>query len=334
MTEILPFDETGKRYHTYDRYLKETFGTKCVRIPLDAGFSCPNREGGKTGCTFCSSRGSASVLCPLPGMNAGEDRLDAAVRAIREQARVQYAVLCEKWGKGRLPAIPYFQAYTGTYAPPAFLSALYHAALSLYDENGEPIPVVSVAVATRPDCVGEDVIAVLSSLAEKIPVTVELGLQSVHNKTLEKIRRGHTAECFFDAYERLTHAGLPVCVHLINGLPGENAEDMLESARRVSRLNPAFVKIHMLHILRGTALGDNYEKEPFPLLTREEYVDITCRQIELLPRETVLCRLTGDGYGKDLLAPDWTRNKRAVLNAFDRWFSENDSVQGINVKKF
>ena len=322
-----PYSDTNKRYHTFDYYLKHTYGTKCVKVPLDAGFSCPNRENGAGGCTFCSPRGSGEQCA---GLSDSRTAPGCVSPSVKEQLRAQYARLSKKWTGVDLPPIPYFQAYTCTYAPPGRLSEIYREALSFEDGDGRTRRAAAVAIATRPDCVGEDVIGVLSSLAREVPVIVELGLQSIHDDTLAKIRRGHDSACFFDAFHRLHAAGLPVCVHIINGLPGENAERMLATAAALAKEQPEFIKIHMLHILSGTEMEREYRMGEIPLLSKDEYIDVTCRQLELLPPETVVCRLTGDGEGSALLAPDWTRNKRAVLNGIDRWFSEHDSCQGAH----
>ena len=326
-----PYSDTNKRYHTYDYYLKHTYGSKCVKIPLDAGFSCPNRENGAHGCSFCSPRGSGDQCT---GIRGDIPRPGAVTPTIREQLSAQYARLFAKWaGRGKgdgglLPVIPYFQAFSCTYAPAELLADIYREALSFADAEGNVHTAAAVYIATRPDCVPPDVIRVLAELAQKLPVVVELGLQSVHDETLRRIRRGHDAACFFDALHRLHDAGLPVCAHIINGLPGESADDMLDTARVLARERVEFLKIHMLHVLVGTDLANEYRAGTVPLLSREEYTEITCRQLELLPPETVICRLTGDGEGSALLAPDWTRNKRAVLNGIDRWFAEHDSMQG------
>ena len=320
-----PYSDTNKRYHTYDYYGKHTFGAKIVKLPIDAGFSCPNREGGGRGCTFCSPRGSGDMCT---GLSGGAPSPGAVSPSVKEQLTAQYGKLCAKWGGGALPAAPYFQAFTCTYALPEMLDNIYREALTFPDGVGGNVTASEIYIAARPDCVPEPVIAVLSALAETVPVVVELGLQSVHDKTLLRIRRGHDAACFFDAYDRLHRAGLPVCVHIINGLPGEGMEEMLETARVLAAYRPEFLKIHALHILSQTEMAEEYRAGKITLQTREDYVDTVCRQLELLPPETVLCRLTGDGEGTSLLAPDWTRNKRAVLNAVDRWFAEHDSFQG------
>ncbi len=317
MNAAFPFSDTNKRYHTFDYYLKHTFGTKCIIVPLDAGFSCPNRDHGQHGCIYCSARGSGDFCAEQPSLQVQFSRT--------------YKLLCRKWG-ANLPAIPYFQAFTGTYAPVSHLREIYEQIFSFFsEEDGHAVPLAALHIATRPDCLSEETIAYLQTLQTCLPVTIELGLQSIHDETLQSIKRGHDSACFIDAFSRLRAAGLSICVHIINGLPGETASMMIETAQALGRLHPDFVKIHMLHILRGTVLADIYQSKPssIPLLTREDYIDIVCTQLTYLPPQTVICRLTGDGKKEDLLAPDWTQNKRAVLNGIDTYLASHHLVQGM-----
>ncbi len=313
------YSDTNKRYHTYDYYLRRRYGSKCARIPIDAGFSCPNREGGMGGCIYCSARGSgdfcSDVLLPP-----------------EEQFTREYARLTGKWGK-RLPAIPYFQAFSGTYAPTADLRALYDAALSYTDRDGRPVDIPAISIATRPDCLSRETVAYLTELNTHADVTVELGLQSSHDATLRRIRRGHDYAAFLRGFEALRRAGIAVCVHIINGLPTEDAdvesrEQMLQTAARLGALRPDFVKIHMLHVLRNTPLADEYARGHAALLSLQDYVSTVCDQLGLLPPETVICRLTGDGPAEDVIAPLWTKNKRAVLAAIDRTLAGQNRCQG------
>lgn len=309
---IFPYSDIGKRYHTYDYYLKHTYGSKCAKIPLDGGFSCPNRERGVGGCIYCSSRGSGDFCSVLPSLT--------------EQFRAEYERLSEKWGK-RLPAIPYFQAYSGTYAPAEVLREKYEEVLRIKE-----VPMVSMSIATRPDCLPGDVLGYLEELNKRIPLTVELGLQSMHDATLLRIRRGHDLACFDDAFRNLRAAGIAVCVHIINGLPGEDEGMMLDTARHLADLRPEFLKIHMLHILSGTALAEEYGAGGMELISREDYIRVVCEQIALLPPEVVICRVTGDGAQDALIAPEWTKNKRAVLNGIDRYLAEHDLYQGCKAE--
>lgn len=321
MMNPFPYSDTNKRYHTYDYYLRHRYGTKCARIPIDAGFSCPNRgPGGEGGCTYCSARGSgdfcADTLLPPQAQFAHE-----------------YERLCEKWGK-RLPAIPYFQAFSGTFAPIERLREIYEAVSDYRLADGSRAEIPALIIATRPDCLCEEVVAYLSTLAARYDLTVELGLQSAHDATLRRIRRGHDFDTFCRGYRALSEAGIAVCVHVINGLPTEGGtiEDraqMIETVSRLAALRPAFVKIHALHILRGTQMEQEYLRGEIRLLSMEEYVSIVCEQLTLLPPTTVVCRLTGDGAQDALIAPQWTKNKRAVLASIDRTLAREQRYQGM-----
>ena len=308
-----PYSDTDKRYHTYDYYLRHTYGSKCARIPLDGGFSCPNRERGGRGCTYCSSRGSGDFCADLP--------------TPREQFMREYARLSEKWGK-RLPAIPYFQAFSSTYADVSVLRACYEDIFSYTDETGAPVPLAALCIATRPDCLPDETVSYLAELNGRIPVTVELGLQSAHDVTLRRINRGHDLACFDDAFDRLRAAGISVCVHIIDGLPGEDDAMMLATASYLGGKQPDFVKIHMLHLLRDTVMAEEYTEKPFPLLSRDDYISVVCRQLTRLPEKTVICRLTGDGARDQLIAPLWTVDKKSVLGGIDRYMKEHGLFQG------
>ena len=305
-----PFSDGSKRYHTYDYWLKSTFGGKCAKIPLDAGFSCPNLDGtcGRGGCIYCSGRGSG-------------DFAESSVVPLREQYDRQREFLSGKWPTER--CIPYFQARTNTYAPVAVLRPIFEDALTWPG-------VVGMNIATRADCLPEDTVALLGELSEKTVLTVELGLQTTHDKTAAAINRGHTYADFLEGYTRL-RTGAPkalTCIHLIMGLPDETEADMLETVKRVADLKPDQVKIHLLHVLRGTALGDLYEKGKYTPMEREAYISVVVKALELLPPETVVARVTGDGAAADLLAPLWSRRKREVLNGMDMALSALDTWQG------
>ncbi len=321
------YSDTNKRYHTYDYYLRRRYGSKCARIPIDAGFSCPNREGGMSGCIYCSARGSGDFCAKGTANGTADGILSPAAQFAHEYDR-----LSAKWA-GRLPAIPYFQAFSGTYAPTADLRALYDAALSYTDRDGRPVDIPAISIATRPDCLSRETVAYLAELNTHADVTVELGLQSSHDATLRRIRRGHDYDTFLRGFETLRRAGIAVCVHIINGLPTEDAdvesrEQMLQTAARLGALRPDFVKIHMLHVLRNTPLADEYERGHAALLSLQDYVSTVCDQLGLLPPETVICRLTGDGPAEDVIAPLWTKNKRAVLAAIDRTLAGQNRCQG------
>ena len=310
-----PYAEGGKRYHTYDYWLKATFGGKCAKIPLDGGFSCPNLDGrcGAGGCIYCSGRGSG-------------DFAESPTLPLREQYDRQREFLSKKWPVDR--CIPYFQARTNPYAPTERLRETFGEVL------GFP-HVVGMNIATRADCLPPDTVALLGELSERTVLTVELGLQTAHDTTAALINRGHTYADFLDGYTRLRR-GAPralICVHLIFGLPGEDEAAMLETVRMVAGLHPDQVKIHLLHVLRDTALADLYEAGRYIPMEREVYVDTVVRALELLPPEVVVARVTGDGAAEDLLAPLWSRRKREVLNAIDKRLAELDTCQGKKHKQ-
>ncbi|MCM1328590.1 MAG: TIGR01212 family radical SAM protein [Ruminococcus sp.] len=288
--------------------LKKRFGKKTVKISLNGGFTCPNIDGSKGtgGCAYCAA-GS--------GIFAGNP-----ARSIAEQFEYGKKLISEKWGDD-LFFIPYFQANTGTYAPLPVLKRLFEEALSL--ENA-----VGLAVSTRPDCISEETADYLEELSKRTYLTAELGLQTVHDGTAEKINRCHTYGDFLRGLDRLQARGINVCVHIINGLPGETKEMMLETARAVGELGVQGVKIHLLHILKGTAMAEMHRRGEVLPMTREDYIETVCDQLELLPREVMIERLTGDGAGDLLIAPRWSRDKRAVLNGIDKEMRRRGSVQG------
>ncbi|MBR5124305.1 MAG: TIGR01212 family radical SAM protein [Clostridia bacterium] len=304
------FADGGKRYHTYDYWLKSTFGGKCAKIPLDAGFSCPNLDGtcGHGGCIYCSGRGSG-------------DFAESAVVPLREQYDRQRAFLAKKWPTER--CIPYFQARTNTYAPVEVLRPIFEEVLTYPG-------VVGMNIATRADCLPDETVALLGELSEKTVLTMELGLQTAHDETAALINRGHTYADFLAGYTRL-RSGAPkalVCVHLILGLPGEDEAAMLETVKRVAELKPDQVKLHLLHVLRGTALADLYEAGKYTPMEKEAYIATVVKALELFPPETVVARVTGDGAAEDLLAPLWSRRKREVLNGIDMALAAANTWQG------
>ena len=310
-----PFSDTNKRYHTYTYYLKKQFGGKCAKLPIDAGLTCPNIDGrcATGGCIYCSGRGSGDF--------ALEHRL-----SVSEQIREQKALLSQKWDTSR--CIAYFQAHSNTYAPLSVLKPLYEEALA---EEG----VVGINIATRADCLEDDVVEYLAELAEKTVLTVELGLQSCHDSTAKLINRGHSFSDFCRGYEKLRRAStkIRIGVHLILGLPGESHADMMESVKQVAELHPNEVKLHLLHVLKNTRLAEIYAAGGYKPLEREEYITLVADALELLPKETVIGRLTGDGKAEDLLAPLWSRDKKSVLNDIDKLLYERDSFQGAKKGK-
>ena len=304
------FTDSNKRYYTYDYYLRQTFGGKCAKIPIDAGFSCPNIDGrcGVGGCIYCSSRGSG-------------DFAESALLSISEQYELTRKKLSSKWSVER--CIPYFQAHTNTYAPTEVLRERFEEALAL---DG----VVGLNIATRADCLEDSTVEYLAEIAERTVLTVELGLQTSDDATAEFINRGHSFADFCAGYEKLRRASdkINICVHMIFGLPGEDREKMMRTVRDVAALHPNQVKIHLLHVLRGTPLAELYLGGKYTPLAKEEYVRLVADAIELLPPDTVVARLTGDGMADELLAPDWSRRKVSVINDIDKLLYERGSFQG------
>nr|MBQ5810905.1 TIGR01212 family radical SAM protein [Clostridia bacterium] len=298
--------DSNKRYYTYDYYLRKMFGGKCAKIPLDIGCTCPNIDGtrGEGGCIYCSSRGSG-------------DFAPSSKLSVAEQYKKGVEMMSKKWEVTR--TIPYFQAHTNTYAPADFLREKYYEALA--QEN-----VVGINIATRADCLSNDVLKLLSEIAEKTSLTVELGLQSTSDVTANVINRCHTYDEFKKGYFALREASekIKICVHLINGLPGESFSDMEKTAKDVAALAPDQVKLHLMHVIKGTVLCDMYERGEYTPLDKEEYVKIVARQLMLLPPDTVIGRITGDGAANDLVAPLWSLKKIQVINDIDKYmYSEN-----------
>ncbi len=304
------FSDSNKRYYTYEYYLRQTFGGKCAKIPLDGGFTCPNIDGrcGVGGCIYCSGRGSGD-FAELPSVGISEQ-----YRRVREK-------LSGKWSVDR--CIPYFQAHTNTYAPVERLRELFEEALA---QEG----VVGLNLATRADCLGTEVCDYLSELAERTVLTVELGLQTVHDSTAELIHRGHNFADFLTGYGRLRSASkkIGICVHLIFGLPGEDRDMMMETVHRVAELHPDQVKLHLLHVLKGTQMAEMYERGEYVPLSKEEYVAVVADAIERLPADVVIARLTGDGMADELLAPEWSRKKVSVINDIDKLLYRRNTWQG------
>jgi hypothetical protein len=311
--EKFPYSDTNKRYHTQNYFLRHKFGGKVAKISLNGGFTCPNKDGtkGTGGCTYCSPTGSGDF---------SGDPCDS----ISSQFEQGKALLSEKWQPSKF--IAYFQPNTGTYAPLCRLKQLYEEALSLPNVAG-------LAVSTRPDCITLEIADYLASLSERTFLTVELGLQTIHDKTAERINRCHTYEDFLAGYEMLHSRGIPIGVHIINGLPNEDTSMMLETAAALSALDIHSLKIHLLHIIKGTAIAASYESGEFPAMTMEDYVSTVCSQIELMPPKVVIERITGDGSRDTLIAPRWSLDKKRVMNAVDKEFVRRGTMQGSNYKK-
>ena len=300
---------TSKRYHTWDYHLKQKFGGKVFKVSLDGGFSCPNIDGtrGIGGCTYCS----------YAQRRVTPDHLLAQFAEVK-------AILHKKWPVAQY--IPYFQANTSTYAPLEELKEKYELMLA---QPG----VVGLAIATRADALPPEVVEYLAQLNKRTYLIVELGLQTIHDCTAEKINRGHSYEEFLIGYERLVSRGIPVCVHIINGLPGEDKTMMVETMQEVARLPHLHsVKIHLLHVIAGTPLAQQYINGEFAAMTMDDYVDVVCDQLELLPAEVIIQRITGDGLKDSLLAPRWSLKKFIVMNAIDKELIRRGTYQGYKLK--
>ena len=289
--------------------LREQYGTKVYKLALSSGCSCPNRDGtlGDRGCIFCDGAGAFAAY--------GE------IRGQLEQAKSRVVA---KAGEGA-KYIAYFQSFTNTYGPIDRLRSLYFAAI-------EPEEIVALSIATRPDCLGEEVLELLEELNRRKPVWVELGLQTIHPKTAAYIRRGYDLAVYEDAVAQLKTRGITVVVHQILGLPGETADIMAETAQYIGQSGADGVKFHLLHVLRGTDLAADWEAGSFQTMELDEYIAVLEECVRQIPRDMVIHRLTGDGAKKDLLAPLWSGDKKRVLNAIHQAFLRDDVEQGSHVK--
>jgi len=294
-------------YSDLNSFYRARFGCRVQKITVDAGLTCPNRDGtvGTSGCIYCNSRGSGTGV--FPGMS-----ITGQIESAKEFLRQRYKA--EKF-------IAYFQSFSNTYAPVDHLRRLYGEALAVED-------VVGLAIGTRPDCAGDTVLDLLAELARDTYISVEYGLQSIHDRTLALINRGHTADTFREAVERTRARGLGVCAHVILGLPGENKDDMLKTARALGGMDIQAVKIHLLYIISGTALHGLYLSDLYRCLTRGEYADIVCDFLALLPPEVVIHRLTSDPHRDELVAPLWALEKDATLREIRDMLKEKKIFQG------
>ena len=309
MNNPFKYSYNNKRYLTLDYFYKNKFGKKVAKISLNGNFTCPNKDGtkGVGGCIYCSPLGSGDYAG-----NKNEDIL-TQFNSIKK-------VMDNKW-KDTL-YIGYFQANSNTYAPVDRLKELYEPILK--QEN-----VVGISIATRCDCLPKDVLDYLEDLNNRTYLTVELGLQTIHEKTSKLINRGHTLKEFEDGVKKLRDRGIDVVVHIINGLPGETKDMMIETAKYLNKLDIQGVKIHMLHIVKNTNLAISYQVSPFKILTKDEYIDIVINQLEVLNEKIVIHRLTGDPDPKELIEPLWTIKKIDVLNGIDKEMAKRNTYQGI-----
>ena len=296
-----------KPYRDFNTYLRGLFGCRVQKITVDAGLTCPNRDGKVRygGCIYCNERGSGT----------GEGK----ILSIRQQLEKGKKILGKKYKAKKFLA--YFQSFSNTYAPLDRLKAMYAEALDVSD-------IVGLTIGTRPDCVSEEVLDLISGYKKSHLVWMEYGLQSAHDRTLQKINRGHTVKDFVDAVERTRLRDLPICVHIILGLPGENREDILGTARFLARMDIQAVKIHLLYVIRGTKLHEMYKKREYHCLNRETYIELVCDFLAFLPPHVIIQRLTGDPHREELIAPKWALDKRHNLSSIKEHLKHYEMYQG------
>lgn len=302
------YSSDNKRYHSFSYDTKNRYQEKVFKVGLNANFTCPNRDGlkGYGGCRFCNALGSGDFQG-----NTKDDLLQQFQKGIDIQKK--------KWPNAK--AIAYFQAYTNTYAPLSTLKELYEPFIHHPDA-------IALAIATRIDCLDEEIITYLESLTRFKDVYLELGLQTTHDEIAQSMNRGYSYNDFLKGYERLKDSPLKVVVHLMNGYPQESIDMMIENATKVGQLKPYGIKLHMLNILDDSALGKDYLKQPFDVLTQEEYVNLIVEQLAHIPPEVVILRLTGDYEKEHLIEPKWILNKTQVLNDIDKLMAKNNCYQG------
>lgn len=290
-------------YLSFNKYLKDKFGQKVYKISLDGGFTCPNRDGkaGTRGCIFCSKGGSG-------------DFAESREMSVTEQVESGKKKVEKKIKSGKY--IAYFQAFTNTYAPVEILRQKYEEAINHPD-------IVALSIATRPDCLGDDVLRLLDEMNKIKPVFVELGLQTIHQKSAKYIRRGYDLSVYDKAVRDLKKIGVNIVVHVILGLPNESENDMLETVKYVCESGANGIKLQLLHVIDGTDLAKDYEKGLFKTLEFDEYVNLIVKCVKIIPKDIVIHRLTGDGAKKDLIAPLWSADKKRVLNAINKALREN-----------
>lgn len=305
--------DQNKRYNTIDRFYKYKYGKKVAKISLNANFSCPNKDGtkGYGGCSYCSLSGSGDF--------AGDKNKDL----LTQFADIK-AIMNQKWPDTLY--MPYLQANSNTYGSLEKLKKTYEPLTKIKD-------IIGISIATRSDCFNEEIYAYLNELNQRVPLQIELGLQTIHQKTAERINRGSTLEEFVSCVNRLHKLNIEIVVHIINGLPDESKEMMLQTIDFLNELPIQGIKIHSLLIIKNTRLAKEYETNPFKLLTRDEYVDIVCCQIERLRDDIIIHRLAADSGIDDLIEPLWTRKKLVVMNEIDKELRKRDTYQGISYSK-
>lgn len=302
------FNGTDKRYNQFSAHLKNKFGAKVYKITLDAGFSCPNRDGtiSKGGCIFCDDGGSFS-------------QAHSNLLSIEDQVKVGIKNLSERFKAEKF--MSYFQAFSNTYKPVGELEKIYNS--SLCDER-----IIGLSIGTRPDCVDDDKLKLISGYKDDYYTWIEYGLQSIHDRTLKKINRGHDFDCFLRAYEKTKEYGINVCVHVIFGL-WENHDEIMQTAKKLAELKVDGVKIHQLCALENTKLADMYRAGEVDFMSEDDYIKTVCDFLEYLPPETTIHRLAGNGFSKTLIEPQWLGKKMDCLNKIDREFLSRGTYQGV-----
>lgn len=300
------------RYNDLNTYLQSLFGCRVQKITIDAGFTCPNRDGtiSTGGCIYCNARGS------------GTGAFDRGL-SITEQLLQGKTFLSRRYKAKKF--IAYFQSFSNTYAPPDILKRLYDEALAVED-------IVGLAIGTRPDCVNEAVLDLLQTYTPNYLIWIEYGLQSASDKTLEFINRGHDVQCFEDAIKKTSNRGIKICVHVILGLPHESRKDMLHTAQTIADLEINGIKLHLLYVVKGTLLESHYRQGKYKCLEQQEYVDLVCDFIERIPSDVIIQRLTGDPHPKELVAPQWALKKSETLAKIRNTLEKRDSRQGLKFK--
>ena len=308
MNNEFEYSNTNKRYHTFDYYLKNKYNEKVFKVSLNAGFSCPNRDGSKGygGCTFCSNLGG--------GENGGDihEDLDIQFNKLKD-------ILHLKWPVAKY--IPYFQAFSNTYAPVNVLKEIYEP--FIYKDD-----VVALSIATRADCLPDDVVDYLADIAKRIDLWVEIGLQTSNDDTAKLINRGYDYATFVDSVNKLRKHNINVTVHIINGLPNETKEMMVNTVKDINKLDIQGIKIHSLNILKNSIMGNDFYNNPFKILSKNDYIDVVIKQLENLRKEIVVQRLTSDPIKENLIAPSWNTDKIQLLNDIDKEMVNRDTYQG------
>ncbi|MGL4335733.1 MAG: TIGR01212 family radical SAM protein [Turicibacter sp.] len=309
MENPFPYSYADKRYHTWNYHLRERFHQKIFKVMINAGFTCPNIDGTVKygGCTFCSTNGSGDFA------GNPEDELKVQFNSVRE-------MMHQKWPEAAY--IGYFQAFSNTHAPVEVLKRKYEAVLEC-DPN-----IVGLSIATRPDCLPDDVVAYLGELNQRVNLWVELGLQSMHDETGKLINRGHDYATFVEGVKKLRQHNIEVIVHIINGLPGETRDMMFETAKAVGQLDVQGIKIHLLHVIENTPMHKMLNQGRLELMEKDDYVNLVVDQLEVLPKEMIIHRVTGDAVREELVGPMWSLKKWEVLNAIDDCLKTRNTYQG------